>query len=120
MLRWLLAAKPVGAFVATDKKTAARRLIHNATRQTFSGEDPLAVHLVAMSCYDLLREYAETKGIQLKANSLNNVREDVRKSVVDAVKLIHRFSKHARDDADETIDEAKICRHDTFDGHQNV
>ena len=51
---------------------------------------------------------AEAKGIQLKANSLNNVREDVRKSVVDAVKLIHRFSKHARDDADETIDEAKI------------
>jgi hypothetical protein len=38
----------------TDK-TVARRLIHNAIRQTIYGEDPVAVHLISMSCYDLLR-----------------------------------------------------------------
>ncbi|MGA8690887.1 MAG: hypothetical protein WB662_13530, partial [Methyloceanibacter sp.] len=66
----------------TDKKTIARRLIHNAIRQTIYGEDPVAVHLVSMSCYDLLREYGEAKGIELTATTINRVPQQVLKEVV--------------------------------------
>jgi hypothetical protein len=63
--------------MATDKKTAARRLIHNA-RQTICGEDPLVVHLVSMCCHNLLREYGESKGNELSAITLGRVRSEFR------------------------------------------
>jgi hypothetical protein len=93
----------------TDKKTVARRLIHSAIRQTIHGEDPLAVHLVSMACYDLLWGYGEAKGIDLTtANPVNQLAPDVRNKVVKAAKRTYYFLKHSRNDADDTIDETKI------------
>ena len=92
----------------TDKKTVARRLIHNAIRQTIYREDPIALHLASMACYDLLRKYAEVKGIELTANTINRVPQQLLKQVVEAIKLTYLFSKHARGDADNTIDETTI------------
>jgi hypothetical protein len=100
--------KFIGSLVATDKKTAARRLIHNAIRQTIRGEDPLVVHVVSMCCYDLLREYAEAKQIRVSTNLLNKVPPKFLRTVIDAVKLFYRFSKHAKTDPDATIDETQI------------
>jgi hypothetical protein len=94
--------------MGTDKKITARRLIHNAIRQTIRGEDPLVVHVVSMCCYDLLREYADAKHIQLSTNLLNKVPPEFLREVIDKVKLFYRFSKHARTDPDATIDESKI------------
>jgi len=46
----------------TNKIEAAQRVIDAAIRMLFSGEDPLAIHLLAMSAFRVLRDLSEKCG----------------------------------------------------------
>lgn len=92
----------------TDKQAAARRLIHAAVRMVIYREDPLAIQLITWCCYDLIREFAEAKGLQLKSNLLAELAVSERQAAVRKVKYVQRFLKHSRTDHDKTIDESNI------------
>ncbi len=53
-----------------DKKTAARRLIHSAIRNTCYGGDPLATHIMVWSAYDVIKGCASNANVTLKSDTL--------------------------------------------------
>jgi len=91
-----------------DKQSAARRLIDVAIRNHALGEDPIANHVIVMSCFDLLREYAGAKGKTFRSIT-DIVRPEYEKEVVKRyLKRGWYFLKHARDDSDQLFDCANI------------
>jgi hypothetical protein len=56
--------------VDIDKQTVARRLIHSAIHSVLRQDDPLAAHVLIVGAFDLLRQYAKTKGIELRSDFL--------------------------------------------------
>ena len=91
-----------------DKQTAARRLIHAAIRLACQREDPLAIHILIMSAHDLIRDCAEARGKNLENSIQPKIPADQRKEVRDSLKEMHHFLRHAKEDADKTLDDSEV------------
>ena len=68
-----------------DKQTVARRLIHAAIRSVIRQDDPLAAHVLIVGAFDLLRQYAKTKGIELRSDFLNRLPPDLAKEAIGGI-----------------------------------
>ncbi|WBT36573.1 hypothetical protein [Hyphomicrobium sp. DMF-1] len=92
-----------------DKQTASRRLIASAVKDTFWEEDILGIHVRTMAAYDLLREYADAKKLALSWDLRDFIKEEhFKEAIKDYFKKPYNFLKHAKDDADATLDVSKL------------
>ena len=91
-----------------NKQTAARRLIHAAIRLACQREDPLAIHILIMSAHDVIRDCAEARGKHLENSIQPKIPADQRKEVRDSLKEMHHFLRHAKEDADKTLDDSEV------------
>src|SRR6188508_1338151 len=90
-----------------SKEQAARRLIHSSIRLFATGADQVTNHLVIMATADVLREYAEAKGIPI--NQVTDVIvPEYQRTFIKTLKGGYYFLKHSKDDADEQFDDAGI------------
>jgi hypothetical protein len=86
------------------------RLIHAAVRNITDQEDPVANHVVVMAAFDLMREYAETKGVADYVDIGNAFKPDFkRQGITDYVKKAWCFLKHAKDDTDKELDTSRLA-----------
>jgi hypothetical protein len=87
-----------------DKKHAARLLTNASIRSVFSGECPVANHVVIMSSRQILHEYADAHRISLMHDMRTHVKD---KSLVREFEFLwkqrYNFLKHADKDHDREI-----------------
>jgi len=74
----------------------------------FRQDDPLAAHVLIVGAFDLLRQYAKTKGIELRSDFLNRLPPDLAKEAIGGLKMIYNFARHSDRDPDQKIDIAKL------------
>ena len=100
----------VTASMMINKHIAARRLIHAAVRNLTDQEDPVANRVVVMAAFDLMREYAGTKGVADYVDIGNAFKPDFkRQGITDYVKKAWYFLKHAKDDTDKELDTSRLA-----------
>jgi hypothetical protein len=87
-----------------DKQAAARRLIHAAIRNVSSEDDPLAAHVLIVGAFDLIRQYAAKKDLQLKSDFLARLPPGVAREAINGLKLIYNFVRHSDRDPDGSVD----------------
>lgn len=80
-----------------SKVEAARRQLDTAIRLWFRGEDPVSVHTLACSAYQILNDICQSE--ELLYNSLL-IKDDSRKEAIRILKLNCNFFKHANKDPD--------------------
>jgi hypothetical protein len=92
-----------------NKQLAIRRLIHAAIRQFVDGDDPLAVHLLAMAAVDVMRGYAKAKGKTFRS-ATDYVEKGQEGKVLKELKKVYNFLKHSDTDADAILEPNDLDR----------
>ncbi|MYD59630.1 MAG: hypothetical protein F4W91_01170 [Gemmatimonadetes bacterium] len=102
-------------FSALNKPEAARRQIDAAIRMLFSGEDPVAVHTLAMAGFRVLRDLAEhaKSPMDILINSMMPEKEG---ELWRHINSLSNFLKHANKDpyeihdpVEEEINDVVLC-----------
>ena len=102
-------------FSALNKPEAARRQIDAAIRMLFSGEDPVAVHTLAMAGFRVLRDLAEhaKSPIDILINSMMPEKDG---ELWRHINSLSNFLKHAdkdpyeiHDPVEEEINDVVLC-----------
>jgi hypothetical protein len=71
-------------------------------------DDPLAAHVLAVGAFDLVRQYAACKRIELRSNFLSRLPPDLAKEAVNGLKLIYNFVRHSDRDPDKSVDTSTL------------
>ena len=88
-------------FSALDKPEAARRQIDAAIRMLFSGEDPVAIHTLAMAGFRVLRDLAKHAESPMESLIDSRLKPDKKAKLWRRINSLSNFLKHADKDPDE-------------------
>lgn len=91
-------------FSALNKPEAARRQIDAAIRMLFSGEDPVAIHTLAMAGFRVLRDLAEHAESPMESLIDSIIKPDKKAELWRHINSLSNFLKHADKDPDEIHD----------------
>ena len=105
-----------GTFVATirlNKPEAARRQIDAAIRLLFSGEDPAAIHTLAMAGFQILRDLVSKKNVSVMEQYFDAIiKPGMKGAFWSSVGSLANFLKHADRDPDKIHDGIEECAND--------
>lgn len=94
------------ANIGLNKVEAAQRQIDTGIRMLFSGEDPVAIHTVAMAGFRIVRDLAAKQGDSyMHQISEAMIKPGKEKEFWSALQGPANFLKHADRDADDVLDD---------------
>ena len=103
-------------FSALDKPEAARRQIDAAIRMLFSGEDPVAIHTLAMAGFRVLRDLAKHAESPMESLIDSIIKPDKKAELWRHINSLSNFLKHAdkdpyeiHDPIEEVINDVVLC-----------
>jgi len=92
--------------IKVPKLDAARRQLNMAIKLWFNGEDPVAIHTLAFAAYEVLHVISKKRNPYRQDLLFDSdlIKDEYRKDWNDFIKKPGNFFKHAKNDADETIE----------------
>lgn len=94
------------AKIIADKMDVARREIDLAIRLFFAGEEPIGIHLLAMSAFEILKDIAISRGGSDWLDAFNNcLVPKFKNEAWGVLKAPYNFLKHANRDPDGVLED---------------
>lgn len=90
--------------ITVTKLDAAKRQLRTAIRLWFEGVDPISVHVLAFSAYEIVHTLFKRKGLRGLLFDNARIREEYRSEWAKRIKAAASFFKHAQKDPDAALE----------------
>ena len=90
--------------LTVTKPDAARRQLRTAIELWFNDGDPVSIHVLAFSAYEIIHTLSRRKGAKNLLYDSSLTKEGARKQVNVALKMAAGFFKHAQKDPDNSLE----------------